>query len=231
MRGNAEEPFTLGDEPLPIRKRPKLHDNDQKEHLTKPRRPLPCDEEDEQNDNSASFWSSLSSTGKAGIIVACAFVALSLLIAVIVAVTSGDKNRGSNVETARTDNTSLKASDKSEQESGSNRPNKNGTTETESKASAPGVAQDLRAYTDALLRDVPISPNPDFFKANGYKVLEYKMNREVNYIFREILIQVPRVYLTDSITGTSKWYTRVHMIANNPRPGQQYYWLEAVMLP
>lgn len=79
-------------------------------------------------------------------------------------------------------------------------------------------ARDLTEYIAQLKLDTPIQIAD--FKAKKLKAVEYEANEKYPDLFRFVVIDVPRVYLKDDVTGKGQWHTRARLTLNNPKPAK-----------
>ena len=96
-------------------------------------------------------------------------------------------------------------------------------------------AKDMAKYTAELKENVPIGPQ-EFIKA-GFKADSYVKNDKYDNLFKEVVVRIDPVYLTDQITGLTARYSRARLILNNPRPygpgriAEPFAWRTIEMLP
>lgn len=93
----------------------------------------------------------------------------------------------------------------------------------------PAQTQDMRVYTDKLASQVPV--DSELFKSFNWKATEYTLHPILNESFEMVTVEVPRVHLTDAITGKGAWYTRAKLTAGRKLAPEGYGWLRVEMLP
>lgn len=95
-------------------------------------------------------------------------------------------------------------------------------------------AKDLEEYTKELKTKVPFDTKA--FQKSGMKAESY-VKDDANGHFKELVIRVDPIYLTDKLTGQSTKYTRAKFTRNNPRPfrpgtvPQIFEWAKVEMMP
>lgn len=78
-------------------------------------------------------------------------------------------------------------------------------------------ARDMKEYTNQLKHSTPYQI-AEFKKT--LKATEYEADQRYPEFFRFVVIEVPRVYLKDDVTGKGQWYTRARLTLNNPAPAK-----------
>lgn len=90
--------------------------------------------------------------------------------------------------------------------------------------------EDYEEYVAKLRKGTPI--RVEQFKKKGLKAESYEVSTEYPMYFSEVVVKVPRVYLTNQVTGKGGWYTRARLVLNDPSPGdyEVFGWEKVEML-